>query len=330
MAQSKDASLSDDSSLEQEADAAAVSATMSNGGRAIKALQTGLRLQRCSGEPDKVVLKDLPEAERRRFAKEFIAKNFEARDRVAAAKILDDMLQSGEVSFKDEATLRTEIFKRLDTSRLMQQSQGLYGKAFEYPNHPNAKACLPDNKDGKKINPRVNKSAEPYWGPVQDPQGDYHWELSKSGKENAYEALKTLFTPQKSICDMTLIHCDYLASVVHFRAFADSIGVAEFNRRVKNGDIDVRLAWNGFEDLEDIGWFHSKKSTSLREARPANENDLVIGDHVIFWNHRAYDALNEKIRNAWRLENAILVYRYNQRGPLRWSWFRRQHEPHHA
>ena len=320
--------------LEEDADLSAIGAVALLWGRANVGLQTmrknvapslksGLRLSRCGGsqssrqperEPDKLVLKDMTSKQRLQFAKEFIERNFVARDRGSAGKILEDMLQSNELSFRDEEALRTEIFKRMETVKFMQESQGPpYGVAFDYPNKPSAKACLPGNQDGKKINPRVNKAAEPYWGPVQDAQGDYHFDLSDAGKQNAYQALSTLFTHQKSICDMTLIHCDYLASVVHFRAFAESIGIEEFNRRVRSGAIKMRLAWNGFRDLEEGGGAHSKESTSLREVRPRNEGDLVIGDHVIFWNHRAYDAINKKIHNAWRLENAILI---NRRGKV--------------
>jgi len=312
---------SDYDALEADADLSAVGAVASLwagakgkltdiGKNAAPSVKSGLRLQRCGGgadkvEPDKVVLKNLSVKERELFAKSFTDQHFPKKDRATARKILDDMLQSNELSFRDEEALRIEIFKRMDTAKLMQETQDLYGKAFEYPEHANA--C---NKDGKKDFPRVNKAAEPYWGPpTLDFDGHYYFDLSEAGKGNAYKALTTLFTPQKSICNMTLIHCDRLASMVHFRAFADSIGEAEFNKRVKNGDIEIRLAYDGFRNLEDTGSSHSKKSISLREVRPANENDLVIGDHVIFWNHRAYDALNEKTEHAWRLENAILVYR---------------------
>lgn len=304
------------SDLEEDADEAAVEAvvaglsgTKRGASRISRAasprLKSSLRLQRCGGRERKLNIKEMGE----KWRKQFLKNNFSDKDRSEASKIMEDMLESGEITFWDEASLKDDIFKRMKTSKLMQETQRLYKVAFEYPNHPSAKKCLPNNEKGDKINPRVNKAAEKYWGPVQDPQGDYHWDLSDEGKKNAYEALRTLFTPQKSICDMTLIHCDYLASVVHFRTFAESLGVEEFNQRVRNGDIEVRLRWNGFQELEDIGWFHSEKSVSLREVRPANEKDLVIGDHVIFWNHRAYDLINKKIRNAWRLENAILVKR---------------------
>ncbi len=35
--------------------------------------------------------------------------------------------------------------------------------------------------------------------------------------------------------------------------------------------------------------------------------DLVIGDHVVFWNHLAYDSLTYMEPGPWRLENALLV-----------------------
>jgi hypothetical protein len=121
--------------------------------------------------------------------------------------------------------------------------------------------------------------------------------------------LLALFTRQSKKCDRTLIHCDYLASVVHFRVFAETVGKVEFDKRVKDGTIPLVLKWNGFSDIEVGGAFRSAKQESLREVQPSSEKDLVIGDHVIFWNHRAYDLINSVVREAWRLENAILVDR---------------------
>jgi len=136
----------------------------------------------------------------------------------------------------------------------------------------------------------------------------YEFPLSPFGEQHAYDALVALFTPQAAKCDRTLIHCDYLASVVHYRVFAETMGAKAFTDRVKNGTIPMTLKWNGFDDIEEAT-FRSAARESLREVRPASERDLVIGDHVIFWNHRAYDLINEVIGEAWRLENAVLVDR---------------------
>ena len=244
------------------------------------------------------------------YRQQFIERHFPRSEQGMAAKILEDLFQTTDaLEFANEQELRTEIFKRMRTSQLIQESQGLYGRAFEYPNHEPAKRCLANNGRGERINPRVNKAAERYWGPVRYEGSSYYFELSEDGKENAYQALTTLFIPQRSICDMTLIHCDYLASVIHFRTFAETIGVQEFNRRVRAGTIEMRLTYYGFRDLMGST---SSQTVSLRSVRPSSEDDLVIGDHVIFWNHRAYDLINERIRNAWRLENAILID--NRRG----------------
>jgi hypothetical protein len=290
--------------LENDADEAATAVMLKShagmGKQALPRLRSGLTLLRCSKKESPAMnLKAFGPKEREAF----LNAHFKKEDRKEAKAILDDILDSeDDLRYADNEELRSEIHKRLSTSRLMKKSQDLFGSAFEYPNHKKAKEC-----NGGKNNPRVNKAAEKYWGPVQnDSSGSYFFDLSKAGKENAYEALTTLFTPQKSICDMTLIHCDYLASVVHFRAFADNIGKAEFNQRVKTGVIKMRLQWNGFEGVEEEG-APEAKGISLREFRPKSEKDLVIGDHVIFWNHRAYDAINEVPRNAWRLENAFLI-----------------------
>jgi|KBSSwiStaDraftv2_1062776.scaffolds.fasta_scaffold04794_10 hypothetical protein len=262
-----------------------------------------------------VDLKKLSPEKRR----EFIDGHFEKGDRKFAMQILDDLTESAdELDFSDEKELAAEIEKRMRTSRLMQETQKLFGRAFEYPNKEAAKGCLPENK-GKKLheqksNPRVNEAAKDYWGPVQEGSPapnhppSYYFELTQKGKESAYQALTELFTPQDSICKMTLIHCDYLASVVHFRTFAETIGVEEFNDRVRKGLLDMKLTYFGFQYLEPY-LARSGKSISLQEVQPASEDDLIIGDHVIFWNHRAYDLINSVIHNAWRLENAILTER---------------------
>lgn len=226
----------------------------------------------------------------------FLNKRFKTKkERQRAKAVLDDMADSSDdFNFEDEDELFTEIFKRLRTTELMQETQesGPLGKSFGYP----------DRGSNPRCGPRVNKAAKAYWGPMQD---DYYFELSEAGKKNAYEALKTLFTPQKDKCDRTLIHCDYLASVVHMRVFAEAVGTREFNERVKKGTVPLVLNWNGFDDIM-VGTLRSSSRESLQEVRPSSEKDLVIGDHVIFWNHRAYDLINKKVGEAWRLENAVL------------------------
>lgn len=111
----------------------------------------------------------------------------------------------------------------------------------------------------------------------------------------------------------TLVHCDYLVSLVHFRAFMASLGQIAFNARIAAyGPDRIQLRWNLFSELEPTlaaGSGARPGLGSIRQVIPASPADLVIGDHVYFWNHPAYDVINQQIGNAWRLENAVLVAR---------------------
>jgi hypothetical protein len=152
-----------------------------------------------------------------------------------------------------------------------------------------------------------------------DMGGNYSWTLTDVGKRDAYSAVALMFAPQEPH-RRSLLHCDYLVSLVHFRSLADSIGQAEFNRRITAFGVDrIRLWALAYFDLhqtvEDTvaGRRVSRPGIdSLQRIAPSSERDLVLGDHVVFFNHLAYDLLNVGIGNAWRLENAVLVRRTSQ------------------
>jgi hypothetical protein len=265
----------------------------------------------------------------------FVRRTFPARDRALATRILDDIARAADpFVFTDESELRSELVKRLTMSKLMRATQGSqHGmRAFGYP------------FTGASLywGPRVNFAAKDYWSPLPPdgystrpdpvrrleirrlPRGDrhtvygdpddYEWHLTPAGAADPHEAILRLFDPQPPH-RRSLLHCDYLISLVEYRAYAQSIGKPAFNAAVAAfGTANVVLRWNMFDDLRlPIPPSHGSPGTpglgSLIEVRPTREADLVIGDHVVFWNHRAYDALNENIGNAWKLENAVLVDR---------------------
>lgn len=235
--------------------------------------------------------------------------------------------------FSDLNELWRELRKRLTTSEVMLESQphevaGHLVKAFGYP----------FTGDSLLYGPRVNYAARDYWTPAvpdryavrtdkvknarlralplgerckvySDPCGDYEWALSDKGKKDPHSAIINLFVPEDAH-KRTLIHCDYLVSLVHFRSFAAAVGKAEFVRRLTEFGLDkIRLKWNAFADLNPPFLWSFGGMGSLRRVRPSSQADLVIGDHVVFFNHVAYDPLNEKPRRAWRLENAVLIDR---------------------
>lgn len=219
-----------------------------------------------------------------------------------------DMHESSErFNYPDVPQLARDVRQRVLVSLYMRQSQGRTSSlmGFSYPNRAS------DGTAG--VGPRVNEAARSLWGPLQDPSGDYYFELSPAGRADAYRALTTLFVEQRDPTKRTLIHCDYLLSVLQYRAWAESIGVGTYNEIVSSGLHVPVLKWNGFTDLQTslTGTLSSGTFTDqpLRRVVVANEGDLVIGDHVVFYNHESYDALIEAVGGIWRLENAILTDR---------------------
>lgn len=235
---------------------------------------------------------------------QFLIKHFEGNERPQATQILNDLcaVQQSKLSFETDQELRDDIFKRMRMVQYMQESQT--DRAFAYPASASNKKC-PGKTDGSIRDAQVNKDAKEYWeGPILGREY-YYFSLTSIGRADAYKAIELLFTNQKSICDVTLIHCDLLITLVQIRAYADSIGKEVFNERVRRGSLRVYLNYDGMAVEGDKA--PTPGSISLYWTTPSNENDLVIGDHVVFWNHLAYDAISTSKPGAWRLENALLV-----------------------
>lgn len=264
------------------------------------------------------------------FDKEsFLTEHFEKSDRPFSRKILNDIfaIKGDQLDFADDSELAVEISKRMRTSQLMQESQMV--DAFDYPESCTQdtcpSVCIGKGQQGEagyvppniNFNAHVNKDARDYWMRGADEGGFYMFNLTHEGWGNPFRALVKLFNSQSSICDKTLIHCDYLTTVIHLRAFAESIGPDVFNQRVRSGEIAMNLSYWGFGDVmmptppgsREVGRARKPGAVSLQAVQPASEDDLLIGDHVIFWNHLAYDALTFSPFwfGPWRLENALLV-----------------------
>lgn len=269
-----------------------------------------------------------------------------------ALAVMEDMAAAADLfDFSDEHELEAEINKRLSTVAHMEESQTSVEKI---PGDKRSAFGYPFSGASALYGPRVNYAARKYWEPAVadnyaqrtdkaknkklqalprherctvygDQCGDYGWKLSPDGRKDPYHAIAFLFAPQPPH-KRTLIHCDYLISLVNLMSLADSVGPAEFNKRIAAfGPDKLFLKWNAFTDLHAAtlertatGEF-AKAATggliakpglrSTQRVRPSSEADLVIGDHVVFFNHIAYDLINQNVGNAWRLENAVLVSR---------------------
>jgi uncharacterized protein DUF4157/protein-glutamine gamma-glutamyltransferase-like protein len=264
-----------------------------------------------------------------------------------AAAIMEDMAAAGDsFDFADENELKTEIDKRSSTVSHMEESQQTVEKI---PGDKRAAFGYPFTGQSALYGPRVNYAAREYWEPATpdnyavrkdkaknkelmgkprharctvygDQCDPYIWKLSDKGRKDPYHAIAYLFAPQPPH-KRALLHCDYLISLVNFLSLADSIGPAEFNKRIAAFGADkIVLKTNLLMDL-NISTFErdpkgeftttpKKGVGSMQRVTPSSEADLVIGDHVIFYNHVAYDIINANVGNAWRLENAVLVSKY--------------------
>jgi hypothetical protein len=277
--------------------------------------------------------REMPRPEREAFSRA----RYRGRRRSLAFRIMADMASASDhFRFTTTQELEEELLKRITSSLVMQETQEHVKvgegtqQAFGYPFSGNALL----------YGPRVNYSARAYWVPsppdtyarrtdsaknrrlrslprherhtVYGDQGaSYKWELTDAGKRDPYNALMKLFVPQPPH-RRSLLHCDYLISLVHFRSFAATLGQAEFNRRVNQyGPEKMVLRYDLFTELQTDPSVVGPPGplASLQLVRPADEFDFVVGDHVYFFNHAAYDPLNKAVGNAWRLENALLVDR---------------------
>lgn len=242
---------------------------------------------------------------------DFLKRNYNDAERPSASTILDDLcaVQNDKLNFSSETELAAEIRKRMLVGKYMQESQT--DNAFNYPEYAKPKNCPGAVGDALR-DARVNLAAKDYWkGPIIETRSQiknqhYYFELTEKGKNDAYSALTLLFTPQEDICNRTLIHCDTLITMVNIRVYAETIGTTVFNAKVKSGQLGIWLTYDGMSAIEN-DTTPTAITSSLTRIVPSNENDLVIGDHVIFWNHLAYDAISTSSPGPWRLENAILV-----------------------
>ncbi len=256
---------------------------------------------------------DLDEAGVRQLANDLVANKLKdvVPGVVSAQLVLETVREMHAVSdildFIDAEAVASDVRHRVLLSHYMRVSQGStpLRKAFSYPDRKS------DGTEG--VGPKVNDDAAAYWGPVQD---DYYFDLSPTGLLNPYEAIVKLFKEWTDPHKRTLIHCDYLVSVLEFRAYAENIGIPRFNLLVQTGALPIQLKWNGFTDLLQtpaisVGPFNIPLAPTapLKEVPVSSKNDLIVGDHVVFYNHESYDALIEGVGGIWRLENAIVIDR---------------------
>jgi hypothetical protein len=258
-------------------------------------------------------------------ASEIIRQNHDLAYRI----ILDMRRHSTDLFFRNLSELYFEVARRIETSLGMIETQeGPVRLAFGYPRRNRL----------RNYGPRVNIAARDYWEPEvpdnyeirtsprphpRDPDqitGHYSFRLTDPlGRNNAYDAIENLFVPQPGNRRRfrTLIHCDYLTTLIHFRSAMHAMGRDRFNSLVRSNTIPLELRYDGISDvvIDSIRIPRAPRTGlqgvnyRLQMIENVPRHDLLIGDHVIFYNHPFYDFLMDfaNTSSVWRLENAILI-----------------------
>jgi hypothetical protein len=196
-------------------------------------------------------------------------------------------------------------------------------RIFEYPRVPQRVflgMCHPDPVAGRcavPMNDWYLRGSEHLLGPVRTNLGTRPaWPLAADGYSLRYtdgplpdveSAIEGLFVPSTDYLQRNLLFCDHTIHALHLEALV-------FSRR-KRGQ---PAGWLGAERAgKPAGWVRlfypfsnerflaSSNEPVHFESRPVRETDLQPGDHVIVYNHPAYQ--HSTVAGVWRLENAVVV-----------------------
>jgi hypothetical protein len=153
---------------------------------------------------------------------------------------------------------------------------------------------------------QVNPKAGPSWK-----RADEFFFDKAGGAADPAQAVLDLFTASKRFDERNFLMCDHVIHCMHLESLV----------RVKSKR-DGSQAWlKNLTDVESDGWLRIIHPTARaggvaflvgdREPRffqrtKIDTRDLMVGDHVIVFNHPAYDKAKEAV-DVWRLENALVV-----------------------
>jgi hypothetical protein len=159
---------------------------------------------------------------------------------------------------------------------------------------------------------RANTTAAPAW-PL-NPSDPKHYELDYTPGTfpDAVSAINALFTPETDYKQRNLFMCDHTIHALHLEALVFSRtkrgqGTAWLESDLSNNAakphwlrLYVPLGSTSLDFLASIG-----TPSHFAYDKNAHAGDLQIGDHLIIFNHPAYQAATHT--GVWKLENAVVV-----------------------
>jgi hypothetical protein len=161
---------------------------------------------------------------------------------------------------------------------------------------------------------RAGPASSASW--VQNPKDKYSFEYARPAATapDSVTAIERIFTPSTDYSKRNLFYCDQVIHSLHLEALAFS----ETKRRA-GGDHTwlekevkankpgwLRLYYQfGTKPTDSFLAGDHEKSSWYFEQLQVRQDDLQVGDHLIVYNHPAYDHLT--LHGVWRLENAVVV-----------------------
>ncbi len=208
-------------------------------------------------------------------------------------------------------------------------------RIFEYPRVPKSvfvRSCNPDDAnfgfcrapmtgwrrpvDGYDLTGpnRAGPAASASW--VKNPTETYSFEYTRPATTapDSVTAIEQIFTPSTDYLKRNLFYCDQVIHSLHLEAltFSETKRRAAgdhtwLEKEVKaNGPGWLRVYYQfGTKDKDSFLAGDHEKSSWYFEQLQVRQDDLQVGDHLIVYNHPAYDHIT--LHGVWRLENAVVV-----------------------
>ena len=202
-------------------------------------------------------------------------------------------------------------------------------RIFEYPRVPEKFFLVPCRPDpttgacqapmtgwrahqdtGLLIGPmRTNPLTTAAWRPDPADPDKFNLLYTAGSLADAVTAVLSLFTPSTNFLDRNLLFCDQVIHALQLEALV-------FSRQKRQ---PAAKTWLDTERAaKPAGWLRisspfgvdkqflaSKREPAHFEFATVRATDLQPGDHLIIFNHPAYE--NATIAGAWKLENAVVV-----------------------
>lgn len=148
----------------------------------------------------------------------------------------------------------------------------------------------------------------------RDPTDSYGWFFNKTAGNDPADAVTKLFTAHKDFRKRNLLYCDQAIQCCHLEALvrvkSKRDGNTTWFRTLVNAEPDgwVRIIHPNKYDPSAAGpkYLVGKFESRFFELREVEVANLAIGDHLIVYNHPAYDRCKDP-DDVWRLENAVVV-----------------------